>query len=115
MSEDPEATLRRANEAQYILNHALVIEAFATLHASYLRAWEKSPIGDKAKREEIYLLNAGLHNFRAHLTQFLTSGKLVAEEQRSAAFAEEMRGSDGRTVPTATRPENRYAGNFQPV
>jgi hypothetical protein len=67
----------RAAKAEVLLRDPLLLEAFETLDAEFLRAWRQTSVDDTAARERIYMLCQSLEAVRGHLTKVVTDGKLA--------------------------------------
>lgn len=72
----------RGRQAQELLEHELMQEAFKTIRETYLSQWEASPARDTEGRERIWTYLKQLEQLKAHLQSVLETGKM-ATQQRS--------------------------------
>ena len=87
MSDVSEEALRRAEQAQYILEHPLVIAAFADLEADFVTAWRGSPVLDREAREEAYRMLRVLDAVRRAFMVHVDTGKVVRDNLDAAERA----------------------------
>ncbi len=87
---DEDAT-RRASRAQSILSDPLIEEAFAKLEKRWTETFKATDPIDRDARERCYFQLRALASFRKVLTEFVTTGKLLAAteeaEQRTSGGA----------------------------
>jgi len=74
--------MERGRQAQDLLEHPLLMEAFETIRESYVKGWETSSARDVEGREKIWTYLKQLDQLKAHLTTVLQTGSM-AREQRS--------------------------------
>lgn len=81
-----EDAIRRAERAKEILEHPLVVEAFADLDAYYTRAFRNSDPVASETREDAYRMLRAMDAFKAVFEAHLENGKLaearLADEER---------------------------------
>lgn len=70
----------RGNDARHILEHPLVKEAFEKMHQSILDAWENSPAEAEDVRQNAYLMQRLLKNFREQFSMIISNGKMAEKE-----------------------------------
>lgn len=84
---------QRGREAEAILSHPMISEALDAIERSYMNQWAGSAVEDAKSREYAYRMFRSAQDFRALLTSFVESGKLVAikadEERRQKASLED--------------------------
>lgn len=73
----PEEELQRGAEAERLLQHPLIVEAFEKIEREVIERWKSSPSADEAGREKLWLSLKLLHRVRAHLQSVVQSGKLA--------------------------------------
>lgn len=72
---DPEA---RAAAAKQLLDHPLLIEAFANVRAAAIDAWTETGALDAPKREIAWLTVKVVDRVRGELEAIVTNGKIAA-------------------------------------
>jgi hypothetical protein len=77
-----EETLQRARQAAEILEHPLVVEAFARLRADIDAHWHSSSAADVGERERLYHLHRATDDLEAHFRSLVSDGKFAAGRQR---------------------------------
>jgi hypothetical protein len=88
----PEQEVQRAQEAKRLLEHPLLIEAFASIEKEVIERWTQSPASDAPGREKLWLTLKLLHRLRTHLESLVSSGKLA-----EATLRERVKRALGRT------------------
>lgn len=78
----PQEKVARAQEAQRLLEHPLMREAFANLRANYFEAWTATPPDKVNDRDGIYHANRVLSDVEAHLRIVVTHGKVEQAQIR---------------------------------
>lgn len=78
----PEQEIQRAQEAERLLAHPLLIEAFETIEKEVIEKWKQSPARDGDGREKLWLTLKLLHRVRTHLESVVSSGKLAQMKLR---------------------------------
>jgi hypothetical protein len=79
---DERDEINRGNNAARLLGDPLITEAFESIRAEYLAAWESSPARDTEGRERIWAHLQALTKVRGHLEAVVMTGKM-AEKQAS--------------------------------
>lgn len=72
--------MERASRAQALLRDEMLTEAFQSLRAQYLRAWEMTGALDTEAREKLHLAVVVLAKVRAELEQTVIGGQLAGHE-----------------------------------
>lgn len=84
----PEHELSRGRDAQQLLSHPLLAEAFQTIEDEVKHAWEGSPANDLQGRERLWMMLKLLSRVRQHLDSVVNSGKMaertIADRAKSA-------------------------------
>jgi hypothetical protein len=70
--------VRKGNEAKYLMEHPLLVEAFAAIREEFRKSWENSPVRDVEGRELIFLGTKILNQLEGALQSHITTGKLAA-------------------------------------
>lgn len=70
----------RGAQAEQLLNHELMVEAFKTLEADYIKAWGSTDPSQMAARENYWHAIQILGDVRRHLLKVATNGKLALKE-----------------------------------
>jgi hypothetical protein len=77
------------------MEHPLLSEAFATLKAQYVSAWESSPARDIQGREELWRLLKSLSAVEGHLKTVVETGKMARLQMVQQSALQRMK--DGVT------------------
>jgi hypothetical protein len=75
-----EADVTRANQARALLSNAMLNDAFETLRASYLKAWETTKYNDTDGRERLWQAIQIVGLVRGQLEAYVNDGKLAQVE-----------------------------------
>ena len=78
---DLDHEVARGHTAERLINDPVMIEAFDTIRAEYIAAWESAPVRDVEGRERIWAHLQLLGKVRGHLEAVASTGKM-AEKQR---------------------------------
>jgi len=78
----PEEEIERAKQAEHLLSHPLIKEAFQTIEHEVIERWKQSPAKDADGREKLWLTLKLLHRVRTHLESVVSSGKLAQMKLR---------------------------------
>lgn len=70
----------RASRAEALINDDLLAEAFTTLKAAYLEAWEGSHARDTEGRERLFQAVKIVGSVQSHLEHILSNGSLAKHE-----------------------------------
>lgn len=70
--------IRKGNEAKYLLEHPLLVEALSAIKEEFKTAWENSPVRDVEGRELIFLGTKILKQIEGALQSHITTGKFAA-------------------------------------
>lgn len=81
----------RARLAANLLDDGLLKESFASLEASYIKAWRETPIGDVAGREKLFLAVNVIGKVQDHLQGVIRDGQLAKRELDEIAKLAEPR------------------------
>jgi hypothetical protein len=73
----PEEEITRAQEAERLLAHPLMKEAFETIQKEVIERWQNSPAADANGREKLWLTFKLLQRLKTHLESVMASGKLA--------------------------------------
>jgi FMN-dependent NADH-azoreductase len=84
-SSDPsearlEDEVRRAHDAQALITHPLLAEAFDTVETEFLSAWRDSPARDTEGREVLWHSLKLLAQIRQHLVSVIETGQMARED-----------------------------------
>lgn len=71
-----EQKVARAQEAQRLLDHPLIKEAFANLRLNYFEAWANTPPAEVNDRDGIFHAARVLSDVEAHLRIVVTQGSV---------------------------------------
>jgi hypothetical protein len=63
--------IRKAKEAEFLLNHDLIKEAFEHIERKYINKWRASQFGANEAREIAYFVLSGLAEFKAELNGYI--------------------------------------------
>jgi hypothetical protein len=80
-----EKARERGAEAQRLIEHPLVIEAFERVEAAYMRAWRTSAMEEVEKRERAHDAVLLLTDLKGFLHAVMRDGEGAAELLRKAA------------------------------
>ncbi|MCX5581481.1 hypothetical protein [Kaistia terrae] len=72
--------VERAARAEALINDTLLSEAFTTLKATYLEAWEASHLRDTEGRERLFQAVKLVGSVQSHLVIILSDGQLAKHE-----------------------------------
>lgn len=75
-----DADIRRGNDAALLLANSALTEAFDTLRADYLKAWEHSGARDMDARERLWQAYQIVGKVRTHLQHVASGGRLARKE-----------------------------------
>jgi hypothetical protein len=87
--------ISRGQQAAELMEHPLLSEAFATLKAQYVSAWESSPARDIQGREELWRLLKSLSAVEGHLKTVVETGKMARLQMVQQSALQRMK--DGVT------------------
>ena len=71
-----EQKISRSEEAKRLLEHPLLVEAFANLRANYFEAWVECPVGKVNERDAVFHAARVLSDVEAHLRIVVSQGRL---------------------------------------
>lgn len=97
MSDDQKLLVEmdRATQAQDLMDHPLLKEAFETMRTRYLTEWESSPARDSEGREKIWTYLKQLETVKSHLLEVIQTGKMAQVELGQRSLLQKAR--DGLT------------------
>jgi hypothetical protein len=75
-----ECDISRGARAAMLLENELLVGAFATLDAEYVRAWRTTPARDAIAREKLWQAVNVLGLVRQHLAKIVSDGRLAQAE-----------------------------------
>lgn len=82
MNHETEAQLRneatRGMQANDLLEHELLVEAFEVIQSRLTSEWADSPVRDTEGRERIWLMMKLLSNLKEHIRAVAETGKLAS-------------------------------------
>lgn len=93
MTQDEE--IRRANEAERLLNDPLMAEAFQITETAIVEALKRAPVADHTTQHELVLSLQVLARIKGHLTTAVQTGKLARlakEESMSKRLLRAVKG-----------------------
>lgn len=93
MTQDEE--IRRANEAERLLNDPLMAEAFQVTETAIVEALKRAPVADHTTQHELVLSLQVLARIKGHLTTAVQTGKLARltkEESMSKRLLRAVKG-----------------------
>jgi hypothetical protein len=70
----------RGNQAKVLLNDELYQEAFTTVRATYMDAWDKTALAESQKREHIWMMVATIDDVRKHIETVMVTGEFAQEQ-----------------------------------
>lgn len=70
---------QRANEAQYLLNHALIRDAFTEIEQAIIGQLRTCPLKDREGQHELTLMLQTLARFKAHLESHIATGQMAKQ------------------------------------
>jgi len=74
------SAISRGTQANALLQHELLVEAFVALDAEYVKAWRMTPARDAIARENLWQAVNVLGKVRDHLIKIVADGKLAQAE-----------------------------------
>lgn len=74
---DFEQDVLRARQAAELLEHPLLVEAFAALEREVIEEWKASPARDEEGREKLWIMLRLSEKVRNHLQNVITTGKMA--------------------------------------
>jgi hypothetical protein len=77
---DYEQERLRGRQAEDLLAHPLLVEAFETLENEVIETWKNSPARDEDGREKLWLMLHLSQKVKMHLQTIVQSGKMAAIE-----------------------------------
>lgn len=77
---NPEKDIERASEADYLLTHPLLKEAFDVIEETYTDAWKNSRHDATTERERVYLALNLLATVRGHLESVVAGGVMAQRD-----------------------------------
>jgi len=80
---DYEQDVLRGRQAQELLEHPLLIEAFEALESEVLSAWKASPARDVEGREKLWLMLSLCEKVKNQITSVVNTGKIAQKELES--------------------------------
>ncbi len=92
MDEDKDRLIvDRAVQAEKLLKHPLLIEAFDLVKSELKHKWESSPVRDKEGREYLFLMIKATNDARGYLEQAVNSGKVALHSQEQSRLMKLLR------------------------
>lgn len=88
---DQTQEISRGQQALELMEHPLLVEAFAMLRAQYKTAWEESPARDPQGREELWRLVKSLSAVEGHLKTVVETGKMARLQVEQEGLMQRMR------------------------
>ena len=89
----PEQELRRAGLAREVMDNQVYQEAFSSLKADLMRAWESSPARDREGREQLWHAVHLLGRIEQHLQQAMETGRMASLQlQQERSRMEQLKG-----------------------
>ena len=73
---DHEAEVLRGRQAAELLEHPLLVEAFAALEQEVVNEWKNSPARDEDGRERLWMMLRLSQKVRGYLESVITTGKM---------------------------------------
>jgi hypothetical protein len=77
---DRDEELRRGEQAQALLEHPLLVEAFEKIEQEVTDAWKTSPQRDVDGRERLHLTICLLHKLKEQIQEVAETGQLVRQQ-----------------------------------
>lgn len=74
---DHEQDVLRGRQAAELLEHPMLLEAFAALESEVMEQWKSSPARDEEGRERLWLMLRLSEKVKAHLTNLITTGRMA--------------------------------------
>lgn len=76
-TDKTERARQRGLNARHLMENELLVEAFATVRAELMAAWEGSPAADEKGREKLWLMLKLLNKIPGHLETVMNDGKIA--------------------------------------
>lgn len=86
MTDNLEQDVARGHRAKALLSDSLLTEAFDTLRAEYLKAWEATRYNDTDGRERLWQAIQIVGKVRAQLNSYVNDGTLAQVEIDRASY-----------------------------
>lgn len=77
---NPYIDARKGQEAKDLLEHPMLVEAFAVLESEYLKAWRQSKPADQEERERLWLAVGILEEIQRHLRIVVENGAMAKRD-----------------------------------
>lgn len=90
MMDQAELDILRGRDAQHLIEHPLLQEAFDTLRTEWLSQWENSPERDVEGRERLRLMVKTLPLVRQHLLAMIETGTIAQAEVEKSNLAQRV-------------------------
>lgn len=71
--------VQRGEEAQRLLAHPLLVEAFETIEREVTEQWSNSPVRDVEGREKLWLTLKLLHRLKGQITSVVETGQMARQ------------------------------------
>ncbi len=73
--------IQRAREAEFLLNHPMIVGAFDALEASFESQWRNTNIEQRDEREEAFRMMHTVRLLKTLLTRYIETGKLAEQSK----------------------------------
>jgi hypothetical protein len=77
MIDQTETDIRRGKDAEALLAHPLLVEAFELIEQELTQEWRNSPARDEEAREKLWLTLKCLHKVRGQLQHVVETGQFA--------------------------------------
>lgn len=86
------SAIERGVQAEKLLNHPLIVEAFDKVRAALHHAWEQSPSRDPEGREELFRRIKATNDARGYIEQVIRDGKVAVHTREQSRLFKLFRG-----------------------
>ena len=90
MTDETELEIIRGRDAQALIQHPLLVEAFEAVESEVMHQWKNSPARDEAGREKLWLSLKLLQKVRSQLESVIQTGQ-VAEVTLAQRLGQRLR------------------------
>lgn len=80
--------IRDGQEAERLLAHPLLVEAFDLIEKDIVEQWMNSPARDEEGRQKLWLMQGLLRRLKAQITSVVNEGKVVEATLKQSRASE---------------------------
>lgn len=88
---DEQHDIDRAEEARYIIDHPMFVEAFYEIEQNYTDAWRNSRHNATEERERLWLAINLLGTVKVHLESIIAGGTLARADLETLTMREDFK------------------------